>query len=146
MIIWLTLLRNQAIVSRGQHEARHAKSILYPTLPNPVLALSLPLTEYQGTYSHPGYQVLTVALDVSTNTLYANRSSSIFPEYMTFEHVSGGYFLIRSEVTGDLNELFPQVYPAEFRIDSSGQVKQVGISWEPEMGEEKIWLTRVSSS
>jgi hypothetical protein len=35
------------------------------------------------------------------------------------------------------------MYPAEFRIGADGKVKEVGIRWEQEMGEEKIWLRRV---
>jgi hypothetical protein len=64
---------------------------------------------------------------------------------MSFEHVSGEYFLITSKFMGDLNALFPEIYPAEFRVGVDGEVKQVGIRWEEQMGEDKIWLTRVVS-
>jgi hypothetical protein len=75
--------------------------------------------------------------------LNADRSSSTSPEYLSFKHVSGEYFVVTANIVGDLNALFPQIYPAEFRIGADGKVKQVGIQWEQEMGEEKIWLRRV---
>jgi hypothetical protein len=47
------------------------------------------------------------------------------------------------KIIGDLNPLFPEMYPAEFWIDADGKVKEVGIRWEQEMGKKKIWLRRV---
>ncbi|KAH8821993.1 putative penicillin-binding protein [Xylogone sp. PMI_703] len=132
-------------VSQGKYVAQHAKSIYFPTLPSPTLPTTLPLASYAGTYYHPGYQNLTISFDISSESLQADRSSSTNSEYMNFEHVSGEHFLVRANVSGDLNELFPQIYPVEFRIGANGKVKQVGIRWEPEMGEEKIWLERVDS-
>ncbi|KAE8450774.1 hypothetical protein EG329_005687 [Mollisiaceae sp. DMI_Dod_QoI] len=137
--------QSQATVSRGQYHALHAKSIFFPTLPSPVLPPTLSLASYAGTYYHPGYQNLTIFFDSSTKGLRAERSGSTNLESMSFEHVSGEYFLITANVVGDLNALFPQIYPAEFRIGADGKVGQVGIRWEEEMGEEKIWLRRVDS-
>jgi hypothetical protein len=71
--------------------------------------------------------------------LHADRSSSTAPEYLSFEHVS----VVTAKIIGDLNALFPDMYPAEFRIGANGKVKEIGIRWEQEMGEEKIWLIRV---
>ncbi|KUJ14891.1 putative penicillin-binding protein [Mollisia scopiformis] len=135
--------KNQAIITRGQHNSSHAKSILYPELPSPTLPPTLPLPSYTGTYYHPGYQNLTIYFDDSTKTLHADRSKSTWPEYFTFEHVSGEFFIIVTKAVGDYHALFPQVYPAEFRIRADGRVRQVGIRWEETMGEEKIWLDRV---
>jgi len=137
--------QNQAVVTRGQYKARHARDICFPTLPSPVLPSTLPLASYAGTYYHPGYQNLTISLDVSTKTLHADRSSSTCPEHMSFEHVSGEFFVVTSNIVGDLNALFPQTYKSEFRIGADGKVEQVGIRWEEEMGEEKIWLRRVDA-
>jgi hypothetical protein len=86
---------------------------------------------------------LTIAFDVSTKKLHADRSSSTTSEFLSFEHVSGEYFVVTAKIIGDLNALFPEMYPAEFRIGADGKVKEVGIRWEQEMGEEKIWLRRV---
>lgn len=135
--------RNQVAVSRGEHDARNAKSIFFPTLPSPALPQTLPLVSYAGTYYHAGYQTLTIYFDPSTKDLHADRSGSLMPEHLCFKHVSGDYFLITSHGIGDLNALFPQNYPAEFRISADGKVEQVGIRWEEEMGEDKIWLKRV---
>lgn len=75
--------------------------------------------------------------------LRADRSGSTFPEYLVFEHVSGEYFLVTAHGVGGFNTLFPQFYPAEFRIGADGKVEQVGIRWEEAMGVKKIWLTRI---
>lgn len=77
--------------------------------------------------------------------MHADRSSSTAAEYLSFEHVSGEYFVVTANIVGDLNALFPQIYPAEFRIGFDGKVKQVGIGWEQEMGEDKVWLGRLDS-
>ena len=59
--------------------------------------------------------------------------------------MSGEFFLITSKIVGDFNALFPETYPAEFKVGADGTVREVGIRWEKEMGEEKIWLKRVDS-
>lgn len=67
---------------------------------------------------------------------------------LTFEHASGDYFVVIAKHLGDFGALFPDVYPAEFRIGVDGKVSEVGVGWEEEMlgrkeGEEKIWLRRI---
>ena len=76
----------------------------------------------------------------------ADRTDQILPQQLAFEHVSGEYFIVKSKHVEDFGALFPDVYPAEFRIGADGKVSEVGIGWEKEMlgkEEEKIWLRRV---
>lgn len=78
--------------------------------------------------------------------LRADRIEQTLPQQLAFEHVSGDYFVVRAKHISDFGALFPDVYPAEFRIGTDGKVKEVGIGWEEAMmgtKEEKIWLKRV---
>lgn len=77
--------------------------------------------------------------------LRADRSDTTWPEYMSFEHVSSDYFLIKSEHQGDYGAFFPEVYPAEFRVGMDGKPYALGVGWEKEM-EGKIWLERVDGN
>ncbi|OKL62779.1 hypothetical protein UA08_01859 [Talaromyces atroroseus] len=120
-----------------KEKAENSVQYLYPSLPSPTLPATLPLSAYAGTYYHPGYQTVTVYLDES-NVLRADRSFITFPQYLSFEHVSGEYFLVRSVHDWDYGTLFPTVYAAEFRLGADGRASELGIGWEEEMKGEKL--------
>jgi len=150
--------RNQSTVSRGKHKSENPK-LLYPSIPSPILPLTLPLHSYAGTYHHPTYKNLTIYLDPSvppnplpsskpstkpsTHRLRTDRSQNILHEKLTFEHVSSEFFVARSKHLEDFGALFDDVYQVEFKIGADGRVKEVGVGWEEGMGKEKIWLQRV---
>ncbi|KIM93917.1 hypothetical protein OIDMADRAFT_35373 [Oidiodendron maius Zn] len=46
----------------------------------------------------------------------------------------------KSKHLEDFGALFDDVYPVEFRIGADGRVTAVGVGWEENMREEKIWL------
>lgn len=123
----------------------NAVSEFYPKLPSQPLPLTLDLSDYVGKYFHPGYRTVSIYLDSKSkpSQLRADRDEVTFPEYFSFEHVSGNYFLIRVDGTGDFTALYPTIYPAEFKIGSDGKPSALGIRWEKQMGDEKIWLERV---
>jgi Domain of unknown function (DUF3471) len=144
------------MISKGIHKSENPR-ILYPSIPSPIVPLTLPLHSYAGTYQHPAYGKLTICIDLSgplsstqpsakatTYRLFADRSQKSWPEQITFEHVSGEFFVARSKHSGDFGELFDDIYPVEFKIGSDGKVKEVGVRWEESMGTEKIWLSRVA--
>jgi len=151
--------RNRSTISKGKHTSENPK-ILYPSIPSPIVPLTLPLPSYAGTYQHPAYKSLTIYLDLSelsnslpstklstkatTYQLRADRSQNILHEQLTFEHVSGEFFVAKSKHLEDFGALFDDVYPVEFRIGADGRVTAVGVGWEESMGKEKIWLQRVS--
>jgi len=56
--------------------------------------------------------------------------------------VSGEFFVARSTQVWGYGFLFDDVHAVEFRIGADGNVNEVGIAWEKEMGENKIWLPR----
>lgn len=136
--------------------------MLYPHIPSPIIPLTLPLSRYTGTYEHPAYNRLTIYLDrtrplnsspsinpstkAATYYLRADRSQNILHEQLTFEHISGDFFIAKSKHLEDFGALFDDVYQVEFRIGADGRVTAVGIRWEESMGKEKIWLQRVSDS
>jgi hypothetical protein len=49
----------------------------------------------------------------------------------------------QADHTDDWGAIIPEAYAAEFRIGPDGTPSEVGIGWEPMMGEKKIWLKRV---
>lgn len=145
--------RNQSFISKEKHKSENPK-ILYPSIPSPIVPLTLPLRSYAGTYQHPAYKNLTIYLDplpsnkpstkASTHRLRADRSQTILHEQLTFEHVSGEFFVARSKHLEDFGVLFDGIYPVEFRIGADGRVKEVGVRWDESMEKEKIWLQRVA--
>jgi hypothetical protein len=139
----LMMSRFDTTISEGRHKARNAAAVFYPSSPSPPLPLTLPLSSYAGIYHHPSYQTLTIALCGLGEKLVADRKDVTLPQRFTFEHVSGEFFTVNSEHVADFGALFPDVYSAEFKIGADGRVSEVGIAWEEEMGEEKIWLKRV---
>ncbi|KAI9826733.1 MAG: hypothetical protein M1819_007278 [Sarea resinae] len=137
--------KNLAMVGKEMDRARHAPEIFYPSLPEPRIPLSAPLASYAGTYFHPGYLSMTIYLDASKSTLRADRTDMTWQERLGFKHISGEYFVVASQHEGDFGALFPDAYPAEFRIGKDGRPEALGIGWVKEMGEEKIWLTRTDA-
>ncbi|OJJ44925.1 hypothetical protein ASPZODRAFT_134350 [Penicilliopsis zonata CBS 506.65] len=140
--------KNLALLERGKHEAATAIARFYPSLPSPPLPTTLPLSLYTGTYLHPGYGSVTLYLDETGSSegggssviLRADRNQNTWPEILRFQHVSGDFFVAVSEHDGDYGAIYPSVYPAEFRVGAAGKVIALGVGWEKEMGEEKIWF------
>ena len=69
---------------------------------------------------------------------------------MTFQHISGEYFLIfvrwfSTEARNEPDDLEPGtdgITKAEFRLGEDGHVKEMGVLLEPEMGGDKIWFKK----
>ena len=94
-------------------------------------------------YHHPGYQNLSIYIDKSGSFLRADRKGTTWLQFFRFEHISGNFFLAYVDHIGDMGAFFPEACPVEFRMDPDGEPSAVGIRWEEEMKDEKIWLTRV---
>jgi len=135
---------NLAWIGEGKERAAKAVERFYPNLPETRQPCSLPLSDFAGTYSHPGYQTMNIYL--GENGLKADRTETTWPEHMEFEHVTRDFFVITSNWRGDFAAYYPDKYPAEFRIGAANKVSEVGIGWEASMGNEKIWLKRVDST
>lgn len=120
----------------------NAKELLFPDAPKPGLPLSLPIEEYAGRYYHPGYGNFTVFLNGTTGQLEANRASTVFAYTNVFEHVSGDYFVVR---TDNLRAPGPMAVAvlAQFQVGSSGRAERFGIDIEPELKGDMIWFDRM---
>lgn len=138
---------NTKSIDRTKSKYQNAISHFYPSLPSPALPSTLPLSAYAGTYTHPGYQSLTITINpkAGPGTLHADRSFITWSEpNLIFSHVSGNNFIIYSSHHGDLGAFAPSVYPAEFAIGADGKPARLGIGYEEEMGKEgRIWFERV---
>lgn len=134
--------RNLAEVEKEKNKFKNAAQRFFPSLPSPPLPPTASLAAYEGTYWHPGYQYLTVYLDSSTSTLRADRVDITWPEYISFKHVSGDYFVAIAKHTEGFGALAPSTYAAEFRISADGKPCALGMGWE-EMMTEKVWLRRI---
>lgn len=139
-------------------EARQAQNInkemLYPDLPKPPISLALPLKQYTGSYSHAGYGVLNLTLTDSAPNPTSNPPRALFcavwinatiPLVIDFEHVSGEYFLASiALIKADGFRDVQSITKAEYRLNEAGTVDELGIILDAEMGEEKIWFTKVN--
>ena len=118
-----------------------------------------PLTHLQ-TYINRAYPPLTLALK---STISSDPSSlpqkilhSVF-QYeqntisLSFQHISSEYFLVyvrwfsasaRSTGSSDFEIETDSVSKAEFRLGEDGQVKEMGVLLEPEMGGAMIWFQK----
>ena len=71
------------------------------------------------------------------------------PTSIDFTHVSGENFIIHIRTNGmtrkpdDHEPMRDSVSKAEFRLGQDGKVKKLGLGLEAEMGDEKIWFTKV---
>ncbi|KAL8673047.1 MAG: hypothetical protein Q9168_002509 [Polycauliona sp. 1 TL-2023] len=136
---------------------------LYPDAPRGEnsIPLSRPLRDYTGTYFNEGYRDLTVSLAQSDvvgdehSTPVPHLRSLIdrtWPYVFDFIHVSGEFFILKGHMRmpygGKVNPTDPlevQLVKAEFHLSASGEVAEMALALEPEMGEKKIWFRRISS-
>jgi hypothetical protein len=131
-----TFLRNQ-VKELKEEEGKN------PYLERPAsalaLALSVPIDSYAGRYRNIGYHDLLV--EIIDGKLQADASDRCFRFVLSFEHVSGEFFI------ADLLDIFDDSkrrLRAEFKIDSSGIVRDLGIGIAEEMRDPFIWFTRIS--
>jgi len=121
----------------------HAVEIFYPSIPNPPLPLSLPLSDYAGTYYHPAFRNVTVEL--RDGALFTNRTNAAWELHARFEHVSGDYFVAYVDSDKAPGAIFKEAIPAEFTVGIDGATQALGMATEPEMGPEgRIWFERVT--
>lgn len=136
---------------------------LYPNAPlgNDAVPLTLSLSQYAGTYTHPAYLNYTLVTKPSFNSslsigganpkeiLHTDSYTLTGPVLIDFTHVSGENFVIYTRLyeeprqPGDYEPMLDSVSKAEFRIGEDGKVKELGLLLEGEMGNEKIWFMKV---
>lgn len=130
-----------------------------PTGPN-AIPLSLPLDEYTGIYFNLGYRNVTITLVSSDSSagIHIHPSHHSLQSIIdrtwayrfSFQHISGEYFIVKGcfpdmpdEEIDMMDPLHVLLLKAEFRLGEDGEVKELGLGFEQEMGEEKIWFRKI---
>jgi hypothetical protein len=131
------------MVSERRRKYSHAKSILYQSIPQPVLSPSLPLEKYAGSYYHPTYCMMSFV--VIGTSLFADRSKQEISMNIRIEHVSGEFWLATLAVV-NRDERDNEAMRAEFQVSADGESRTFGIELEPMMNGEKIWFTKIPAT
>ena len=117
-----------------------------------------PLTRKQ-TYTNDGYPTLTLTINSTISSYTSSKPPKAlhcllqyeqYPISISFQHISGEYFAIYIRVYSTEGQTAPDDYEtttddfskAEFRIGEDGQVKELGVLLESEMGGAKIWFKK----
>lgn len=150
-------LRNATEVLRDPTKHLYADA----PLGDSAIPLTLSLSHYTGRYTHLGYPNFTLItkpnLDPSLHMAGANHKEILHtdsymlsgPVSIDFTHASGEYFVIYIRILeetrqpGDYEPMRDMVSKAEFRLGENGAVKELGLQLQPEMGDDKIWFTKV---
>ncbi|KAL1966586.1 hypothetical protein VTN77DRAFT_3997 [Rasamsonia byssochlamydoides] len=130
---------------------------LYPSLTDPPLRTSLPLSAYEGIYVHPAYPTLNISRECGEISLFPrsyksdkgetislwNRQSlcamipsAISDAVFELRHASGDYWFLAYELWGEV-----ELTRAEFKLGPDGAVKAIGVKFEQTM-IDNIWLQR----
>lgn len=86
-------------------------------------------------------------------TLHCLLQYEQYPVSIFFQHVSGEYFMVyvrdfstEAQIAPDDHELATDgLSKAEFRLGEDGQVKELGVLLEGEMGDAKIWFKKAGA-
>ena len=122
---------------------------LYPKIPTPPIKHALPLSDYRGTYVHPGYQSLTFNLELppwhiqgeaTDKVLIANVTERTWPFSIELQHVSSEHFIAHLHAGKGL--VIKKRVKAEFRIGVDGKVDELGIAMEEGMPDHKFWFKK----
>ncbi|KAH8431097.1 uncharacterized protein LDX57_008758 [Aspergillus melleus] len=122
--------------SPGQEKCR-----LFPGYPDPPIPHALPLQQYAGVYSHPGYG--SFGLVVEDGKLGADLTDRVGRLRFVLEHASGEFFVCVA-YTPEKGESLGETFLTEFYVNYSGVAARVGLDLEPALGGKKIWFERVS--
>ncbi|KAK4999557.1 hypothetical protein LTR66_001437 [Elasticomyces elasticus] len=147
-----TLMREQRAGSAAAREAR--RHALYPDLPSIPIPPVLPLTRYEGTYSHPAYHNITISLNAPSHgavvtpdgnsglPLYGTSATADLDTIVKLTHASGEHWIVDVYMgawTRDYSDIMSR---AQFEVAASGVAEKFGMQIEPEI-EEYLWFVRV---
>lgn len=135
-IDWVAKFEKNAAKSREMWE--NARERLFPNAPKPEKNGMLPpsLREYEGIYEHPAYQ--KIALAMVNRTLHADVLERTF---LDFDNVNYNHFLVRvSPWKQSPSALLERnkVFQGELRIEAHSKVVEMGLAYEPSMGNELV--------
>jgi hypothetical protein len=115
------------------------KEELYPKLPETPIPLTLPLYSYAGSYKDEGYGTLVV--EYKDGKLQVDCTDRTWQFTLSLEHVSGEYLI--AEMT-DVADLTKRTMRAQFRLDAEGVVREFGVAFVDDIGDELIWFQRLN--
>lgn len=107
----------------------NAPEQLYPGAKSSI-AHSLPLGSYTGTYSHPGYQEITIV--EKDGKLHADVLERTWAYEMDLKHISGEHFLASMYGTHSYI-LFTEAVKAKFNISPRGKADRFELEFEDGM-------------
>jgi hypothetical protein len=122
----------------------------FPGVVDPPLPLPIPLGEFEGTYFHPGYGNVTLAIEKPADDLPVAKGVKEvlhaelrrdFDFHFDLEHVSGLHFIAYLNAKVRTPMLLSGT-PAGFEVGPDGKVVRVGARIEPAM-EEKMWFDKI---
>ncbi|KAF1844311.1 beta-lactamase/transpeptidase-like protein [Cucurbitaria berberidis CBS 394.84] len=112
--------------------------VQFQTLENPEV-LGVPIHSLAGKYYNAGYKGLV--LEMKEGKLVADCNDRCWPFVLTFSHLPGGNFAVKSESVwgGDT-----KMMKAEFRIEEGRKVESVGVNFVEEIQGHLTWFDKVT--
>jgi len=104
----------------------NAQERLYPDAKS-TIAHALPLESYTGTYSHPGYQEITIV--EKDGKLHADVLERTWAYTMDLKHISGEHFLASMYATHS-DIIMDEAVRAKFNISAGGKVDRFEIGFD----------------
>lgn len=101
------------------------------------MALTLPLSDYAGTYFNAGYGSLTFTVDHSEDTLTCKAYDRTWPLNYQLRHVNAEYWIATGWLT---NSPLKTSRKAETSIGADGKVEAIGIAVEGALPDKLIWF------
>lgn len=113
------------------------------------------------TYTHPAYSSFTLVTKpnvdpslrigraIPEEILHTGAFNILGSISIDLTHISGENFVAYVRVDedtrppGDYEPTRDSISKAEFRLGEDGKVKEMGLQLEVEMGDDKIWFTKV---
>ncbi len=119
-------------MKKYEDKFNNAQERLYPDAKSSI-AHSLPLNSYTGTYSHPGYQEITIA--EKDGKLHADVLERTWAYEMDLKHISGEHFLASMYGTNS-DILMTEAVRAKFNISAGGKADR----FELEFDDGAYWV------
>ncbi|EXJ94611.1 hypothetical protein A1O1_03007 [Capronia coronata CBS 617.96] len=133
---------NAKALAEAKRQIADAPGRLYPSAPNPPLPLSLPLSEYSGTYSHPAYRPFVITPSTGPQSALRAVAEGLVKVVLNLRHVTGEYFVANLILFTHGTEPVAAL-KAQFQLDVQGRVNEFGAELDFLSGGGKmIWFKR----
>ncbi|KAH8890346.1 beta-lactamase/transpeptidase-like protein [Thozetella sp. PMI_491] len=133
----------------------NTRSFLYPTIPDPPLPSTLPLSAYAGSYHNPGYRTIELTLVQARDGLPVAEGTKevlhadirrLLDFTLDLEHISGEFFIGWVGLEKP-NKGIRTGFRSQFVLGSDGEARKWGINLKPDAseGDESmmVWFDKV---